>query len=162
MNRENIRQQLVDHYLDLYQLAYSMLNDDDDARDAVQEALACTMARPLLDKPLAYCYQVLRRTAIDTLRHRARMIPFQTDIAEEVHDEESEAAYGDLLDQAMRLLDHLPQATRALIVLHDEKGHSYSELASLTGMNIMTIRRRIKKAHNAMRQKLKNKKENIQ
>lgn len=162
MNRENIRQQLVDHYLDLYQLAYSMLNDDDDARDAVQEALACTMARPLLDKPLAYCYQVLRRTAIDTLRHRARMIPFQTDIAEEVRDEESEAAYGDLLDQAMRLRDNLPQATRALIVLHDEKGHSYSELASLTGMNIMTIRRRIKKAHNAMRQKLKNKKENIQ
>jgi RNA polymerase sigma factor (sigma-70 family) len=162
MNRDKIRQQLVDHYLDLYQLAYSMLNDEDDARDAVQEALACTMARPLLDKPLAYCYQVLRRTAINTIRHRARIIPIQTEIAEELRDEESETAYGELLDYAMRLRDNLPQATRALIVLHDEKGHSYSELATLTGMNVMTVRRHIKKAHNDMLQKLKKRKEDIQ
>ena len=72
MNRAETRQQLVDHYLDYYALAKSMLNDDDDARDAVQEALARTMAMPLLQKPVAYCFQTVRRVAVDTMRYRMR------------------------------------------------------------------------------------------
>ena len=53
MNRAEIRQQLVDHYLDYYALAVAMLEDDDDARDTVQEALARTLAKAEHNTPPA-------------------------------------------------------------------------------------------------------------
>lgn len=158
MEREKIRQQLVDHYLDFYTLAYSMLSNDDDARDAVQEALARTMSKPWLGDPMNYCYQTLRRAAIDTLRHRYRMAPFTADIADEIADEEADNEYATLLEHAAHLRDKLPQATRALVVLHDERGLGYHELATLTGMSVMTIRRRLNEAHILLRHKLTKKK----
>lgn len=158
MKKAEIRQQLIDHYLDFYTLAYAMLDDDDDARDAVQEALTRTLSKAVLNNPLHYCYQTLRHAAIDTLRHRQRHVPLYGDIAEEQRDE----SYATLLERVMLLRDNLPDAERALVILHDEKGIAYDDLARLTGLSIVTIRRRLKRAHLKMRQGLTNmKKEEI-
>ena len=152
MNRAETRQQLVDHYLDYYALAKAMLDDDDDARDAVQEALARTMAAPLLQKPVAYCYQTVRRVAVDTLRYKKRTQPAdEWELPEEGTEEES---YAMLLERVGRLRDGLPAATRALLRLRYEKGHSYAELEKLTGLSAITIRRRLKEAKQTLKKKL--------
>ena len=159
MDRAKTRQLLVDHYLDFYTLACNMLNDDDDARDAVQEALARTMARQRLDDPLSYCYTVLRHIAIDTLRHRKLIAPLADDVADELPSHDNDDSYHALLEQVMQLRNRLPKATRALVILHDEKGLSYRELARLTRKSTKTIHKKVEEAHRAMKQELTRKKE---
>ena len=152
MKRAETRQQLVDHYLDYYALAKSMLDDDDDARDAVQEALARTMAMPLLKKPVDYCYQTVRRVAVDMLRYRMRIKPLQEELmADESNEDES---YTTLLARVRKVQEGLPTAMRALLRLRYEKELSYTELEKLTGLSVITIRRRLKEAKRMMKEQL--------
>lgn len=152
MNKAETRQQLVDHYLDYYALAKSMLNDDDDARDAVQEALARTMAMPLLQKPVAYCFQTVRRVAVDTMRYKMRTRSIEE---YELPDESAEDdSYAMLLERVWKLREGMPSATKALLKLRYEKGLSYTELEKLTGLSMITIRRRLKEAKQIMKEKL--------
>ncbi len=156
MNRAETRQQLVDHYLDYYALAKSMLNDDDDARDAVQEALARTMAMPLLQKPVAYCFQTVRRVAVDTMRYRMRTRSIEE---YELPDESDEGdSYAMLLERVGMLREGMPSATKALLKLRYEKGLTYSELEKLTGLSMITIRRRLKEAKQIIKEKLEEEK----
>lgn len=159
MLKAEIRQQLVDHYLDFYALALSMLNDDSDARDAVQEALTRTMAKSRVSDPMSYCYQTVRHTAIDILRHRRRFVPLDEELINKASTEEDNGSYSSLLEQAMKLREGMPKAVRALMMLHYEEGLTYEELAKLTGMSRMTIRRRLGKAYKIMNEELKNKKQ---
>lgn len=152
MNRAETRQQLVDHYLDYYALAKAMLDDDDDARDAVQEALARTMAMPLLKKPVEYCYQTVRRVAVDMLRYRMRTRSIEE---YELPDESAEGdRYAMLLERVWLLREGMPSATKALLKLRYEKGLSYTELEKLTGLSAITIRRRLKEAKRMMKEQL--------
>jgi RNA polymerase sigma-70 factor (ECF subfamily) len=152
MNRAETRQQLVDHYLDYYALAKAMLDDDDDARDAVQEALARTMAMPLLKKPVEYCYQTVRRVAVDTMRYRMRTRSIEE---YELPDESAEGdSYAMLLERVCMLREDMPSATKALLKLRYEKGLSYTELEKLTGLSAITIRRRLKEAKRKMKEQL--------
>ena len=158
MYKAEIRQQLVDHYLDFYALAYSMLNDDNDARDAVQEALTQTMSKRHVDDAMSYCYQAVRHTAVNIMRHRRRFVQLDGLVLNEAAKDESDESYHELLEQVMQLRDGLPKALRALVRLHDEEGLNYGELAKLTGMSRMTIRRRLSEIHAEMREKLGNNK----
>lgn len=152
MNRAETRQQLVDHYLDYYALAKAMLDDDDDARDVVQEALARALAKPLLNKPVAYCLQTVRRLAVDTMRYRKQYQPLPES---ELRDEDTVSdGYAALLERVRNIRDGLPSATRALLKLRYEKGLGYAELEKLTGLSAITIRRRLKKAKQTMKEQL--------
>lgn len=146
---------MVDHYLDFYTLAYSMLANSDDARDTVQEALARTMAKGRIDDPMNYCYQTVRNVAIDTMRYRSRIAPLDENMEAEQEDLEETDSYARLLNMAAHLRDKLPSALRALVILHYEKGIGYGELAKLTGMSRMTIRRRLKEVQSKMHYELK-------
>ncbi len=153
MNRAEIRQHLVDHYLDYYALAYAMLEDGDDARDTVQEALARTMAAPLLKDPSSYCYQTVRRLAVDTLRRRKVMIPM-SDVVVDDESLDNDPSYADLLERVRHLRNGLPQAMRSLVTLRYEKDLSIGELSKLTGMSIMTVKRKLREAKQILKERL--------
>ncbi len=155
MIKAEIRQLLVDHYLDFYTLAYSMLANSDDARDTVQEALTRTLAKGRIDDPMNYCYQTVRNVAIDTMRYRSRIVPLDENMDVEQDEQDDTDSYARLLNLAAHLRDKLPSALRALVTLHYEKGIGYGELANLTGMSRMTIRRRLKEAQAKMHYELK-------
>lgn len=153
MNRAEIRQQLVDHYLDYYALAVAMLEDDDDARDTVQEALARTLAAPLLKDPLSYCYQTVRRLAVDTLRRRRVVVPMSTTVLES-ESVEQDPSYAELLEHVRHLHQKLPSALRSLVTLRYEKNLTFAELSRLTGLSTMTIRRKLYEAERIMKKKM--------
>ena len=50
---------LADHYLDLYRMAFVLLQNEADVEDVVQEALAVTMSKTWVKDPYKYCLQVL-------------------------------------------------------------------------------------------------------
>ena len=74
MGRNDIRRQLQDHYLDFFSFAMSILKDEDDARDVVQEALTRTMMKFMVKDPFSFCMRTLKRLCIDTQRRRSRMV----------------------------------------------------------------------------------------
>ena len=43
--RERDKQMLADHYLDFYQMAYTLLHNKEDVEDAVHDALVDTMSQ---------------------------------------------------------------------------------------------------------------------
>lgn len=153
MNRAETRQQLVDHYLEFYTLAFAMLHNEEDAKDAVQEALVRTMVKHRVDQPVQYCFQTVRHVAIDMLRHRRRVMPLEgMDVADSVSDNADDWV---LLQKVMRLRNELPRILRTLVVLHDQKGYTYDNIAALTGMSKMSVRRRLREAHETMKERIK-------
>ena len=150
MNKVARRQKLlVDHYLDFYAVASAMLLDDDDARDAVQEAVVRTLSQPFVHDPVAYCHQTLRHVAIDIIRHNMKTVVAHGE--EPSFDPERENFYLKLREA----YEELPDDSRALMNMHDIEGYTYDELASMLSVSKSTIRRLVKKAHNTMKNKLK-------
>ena len=61
---------------------------------------------------------------------------------------------------AMKLHEGMPKAVSALLRLHYQEGLTYEELAKLTGVSRMTIRRQMGTAHKMMNEELRTKKQN--
>lgn len=134
--------------MDFYAMAVGMLRDDDDARDAVQEAVARTLARVAVNDPVAYCFQTVRHVAIDIMRRNMRALSL--DDADLATDPEREALYRRL----WHLHGTLPDMEQTIIELHDIEGYTYDEIATLTGLSKSTVRRHIKRIHKTMKDNL--------
>lgn len=135
-----------------FSLAMAMLRDEQDARDAVQEALVrvLTSSSVIRRDWLAYTYKAVRHCAIDILRHRRMFVPLRDDMADSygVHEER--------LRQVARLRDELPEALRSLVELHDEEDYTLAELSAMTGLSVTTIRRRLDEAHKILKEQIEN------
>ncbi|MBR6049116.1 MAG: RNA polymerase sigma factor [Bacteroidales bacterium] len=148
MDRAEKRQLLVDHYVDFYALALAMLHNTDDAQDAVQEAVVNTLTRPFVNDVKRYCFQAVRHAAIDIMRHRVRVTTL------EHYDPSVDPEQEELYRRIRHAHEALPEAQKTLVELHDIGGYTYDELATLTGMSKMTVRRRIEKAHQTMKENI--------
>ena len=70
MKRESKRHILVEHYLEFYNRAVAILDDADDAKDAVQDAMVKTLVAVGVKDPVAYCYRATVNRCISMLRHK--------------------------------------------------------------------------------------------
>ncbi len=148
MKNAEKRQILVDRYIDFFHLAYIMLGNKEDAMDAVQEAVVSTLTCRGVREVEAYCFQAVRFAAINILRRRSRLKSLEgLDVADDNRQEQ-------LLTRLGELRDELPEAIRSLVVLHDEQDFSYQQLASLSGLSVSSVRRKIAEAHQQMKDQL--------
>ena len=148
MGRSDIRRQLQDRYLDFFSVAMSILKDEDEARDAVQEALTRTMTKLILKEPCNFCMRTLKHLCIDTLRHRNRLVEVdETMLATDPEHEE-------LLELVRRKKEELGEMARMVLELHDEDGHTLKEVAGMLEVSPSTVKRILYDARNEMRRKL--------
>ena len=148
MGRSDIRRQLQDRYLDFFSVAMSILKDEDEARDAVQEALTRTMTKLILKEPCNFCMRTLKHLCIDTLRHRNRQVDIdETMLATDPEHEE-------LLELVRRKKEELGEMARMVLELHDEDGHTLKEVAGMLKVSPSTVKRILYDARNEMRRKL--------
>lgn len=152
MKNAEKRQILVDNYVGFFSLAMAILRDEQEARDAVQEALVKVLSGHSLIKRdvLSYTYQTVRHCAFDILRHRQRFVPLHEDMAD------VSATHVERLRLVARIRDELPETLRSLVELHDEEGYTLSELAALTGLSLATVRRRLDEAHVFLKRRIEN------
>ena len=148
--------ELVDLYRDrLYRLAYRITRNGDDALDVVQESFVRVAEG--IDRWdgrsafYSWLYRVTSNLAIDGLRDRARLRKasekrLDADLAHarSLPTEEDEAFDPEqkevLFDQLRGVIDGLPPAQRAIVVMRHYEGMPLKEIAEVRGVALGTVK----------------------
>jgi len=171
------RQQIFDeelypHAEALFNFAFSLAHNEPDASDLVQETY--TKAFRFIDKYLvgsnakAWLFKILKNAFINEYRKRSK-IPTTLDIDEvATYSEESESGpmsgfvdlrqeiYQSMMgDEITLAVNSLPVDYRIVILLCDVEDFSYEEISKIIGAPIGTVRSRLHRARNLLKEKLK-------
>lgn len=148
--RDADKQYLADHYYDFLKLALKILGNEEDARDAVQEAFARTMALPWVNDVHRYCIQVLRNQCWDRLRERYTI----AEPSERLVDEEPNWQYERRIELLRKIKGQMPADIVAMLDLHYGKGLTVSETAAVTGHSETWVKKKISKTLRQLRQSI--------
>lgn len=148
MKRADKRQILVDHYLDYYLIAVAILKNDQDAKDAVQDAVVATMVKSGVRDPNYYCRQVLRNKCIDIIRHRDKLTKLDDNIL--VTDPEKE----EMLQLLTKAKNELPFFMRTVIELHYEEEYTIEDISGKVGVSVSKVKRILAEAKDIIRKKM--------
>lgn len=152
------------HESRVYAIALRMMGNREDAQDCAQEAMVRiyrAMGSFKGQSALAtWIYRITMNTCLDELRRRkARKVtsldslvdngwsPTDTGDTPEEHGLRVEKQ--NALNQAIQ---SLPDDMRAAIILRDVKGYSYDEIASILDANVGTIKSRISRGREKLRE----------
>jgi RNA polymerase sigma-70 factor, ECF subfamily len=145
------------HWESAHRAAYLIVHDAQAAEDIAQEAmLAAVRSIDGFDRRRPFrpwLHQIVVNRSLDWLRARARRPEVSVEVAGpalRVADSPS----GALSDDLMRALAVLDPAERALIVLRHLLGYRSSELARMFGVPAGTVRTRLARALNRVREQL--------
>lgn len=162
--------ELLPHVNALQTFAYHLTYNQDDADDLVQETYM--KAYRFIDKyeegtnPKAWLFKILKNAYINEYRKRVKQ-PTKVDYEEIVayHDTDDDriSGYSDLReeifmhmmgDEVTTAINSLPIDFRTVILLCDIEGFTYEEIASIIDVPIGTVRSRLFRARNLLKEKL--------
>jgi RNA polymerase sigma factor (sigma-70 family) len=155
----------------LFGIALRLLNDEDAAADAVQEALISAFRRfhtfrgDSLKSWLARvvvnaCYDELRRqrrqhsTPLDQFNAEGDEIETSYWLVDPQADPEVQFESAELESAIQKNLDKLPLVYRLMLVLVDIEGMSYEEAAGAAGVPVGTVKSRLARARVQMQRSL--------
>lgn len=165
--------ELLPHADALYNFAMHLTNyKEEDSDDLVQDAYLKAMR--FMDKyeagtnPKAWLFTILKNAFINEYRKRVKQ-PTKVDYEEIVnfHQEEESTAYSSYMDlreemfenmmgdEVSTAISELPHEFRTVILLCDIEGFSYEEIANIIDIPIGTVRSRLHRARNLLKEKLK-------
>ena len=149
--READKQMLADHYLDLYRMAFSILQNEADVEDAVQEALVQTMTHQLWGDPYKYCITVLRNICIKMLKAKDTEVLLDRMVDVPVPEADINSKR---LQRLGELLDAMPKRLREILYLYYEKGYSKVEIAKQKGVSVTMVKKLFKRGQDMLREQL--------
>ena len=154
----------------LYTFAYHLTYNEEDANDLVQDTYL--KAYRFIDKYLAgtnakaWLFKILKNAFINQYRRKSKQ-PTITDFEEIIsyHDEEdsSYSGFSDLReemfqhmmgDEVTNAINSLPVDFRLVILLSDIEGFTYEEISKIIDIPIGTVRSRLHRARNMLKEKL--------
>jgi len=168
-DREAFELLVAKHHLQLYRAAYRLTGSGEDAEDLLQEALLEAFADFAKFRPGTrfdrWVLRMMTHTYIDSRRKRRVQAIWSLDSPPEGMDTEYLAADGSgdpqqliekhgLAERVQMALDTLSSEHRAVVVLSDIEGMSYEEMAKVLGVPMGTVRSRLHRARERMRQML--------
>ncbi|WP_236975376.1 sigma-70 family RNA polymerase sigma factor [Membranihabitans maritimus] len=172
-NKDEIfENELLPNIDSLHTFAYHLAFNDDDAKDLVQETFL--KAYKALDSyepgtnAKAWLFKILKNAYINQYRKRARR-PTKVDYEDYIgyQDREDQASI-DFMDLREEIFDNLigdevtsavnslPVDFRAVILLCDIEGFTYEEISKIIDVPIGTVRSRLHRARNMLKEKLSN------
>jgi RNA polymerase sigma-70 factor (ECF subfamily) len=140
----------------IYRLAYSYMQNEQDALDVVQTAVVKALSAASMREPRylkTWVYRIVVHTAIDSLRARRRLVlsddwssvEGQADVAMGVAAAPGADAGTDALD-ARQALGSLPHDLRAVVVLRYFHDLALREVAEVLDVNVNTVKTRLYRA----------------
>lgn len=162
---------LLPHVNALHTFAYHLSYNEEDARDLVQETyLKAYRAIDSYDEGTnakAWLFKILKNNYINLYRKKSKA-PRKVDYEDFVGQHEKEESklsnrvdlrqeiYQDLMgDEVTIAINTLPVDFRTVILLCDIEGFTYEEIAKIIDVPIGTVRSRLHRARNLLKEKLK-------
>lgn len=135
-------------------LAYQMLGDLEDAEDVAQEAFVRVFqAIPRFRGQAAFStwlYRIVTNLCLGNRRRRRVTVELDAVREPSAPDSPSQQVTEVLLTR--QVLDAMPPELRAILLLRDQEGLSYTEIAEALRLPLGTVRSRLSKARTAFRQ----------
>jgi RNA polymerase sigma-70 factor (ECF subfamily) len=170
-------EELVEGYQKkLFSLAYRIVGNPEDAADMVQEALIRIFRSIAKFKEQSsfstWIYRITTNVCLDELRKRKNKKEFSLD--QEIHGEDGDmkrqirsdemlpddlAEQEELRDIVNNAINSLPEDQRIVISLRDIQGLTYSEISQVLNCPEGTVKSRINRARNALKNVLSDKRE---
>lgn len=154
----------------LYNFAFHLTYNEDDANDLVQETYL--KAYRFIDKYVsgtnakAWLFKILKNAFINQYRKKSKR-PQQVDYEEiATYQDSEEGSYTDFTDLRQEIfegmmgdeitiaINSLPVDFRTVILLCDIEGFTYEEIAKIIDIPIGTVRSRLHRARNMLKEKL--------
>lgn len=155
----------------LYTFAYHLTYNEEDANDLVQDTYL--KAYRFIDKYIegtnakAWLFKILKNAFINQYRKKNKL-PTKVDLEDIViyHDEEDSSNYSGYSDLREEMFQHmmgdevtnainsLPVDFRLVILLSDIEGFTYEEIAKIIDIPIGTVRSRLHRARNMLKEQL--------
>lgn len=170
-NEQLFEQEFMPHLDALYNFAFHLTQSEEDANDLVQDtflkAYRFIESYERGTNAKAWLFKILKNSFINEYRRKVRQ-PADVDFEEYVayQDAEDSTQVGDLDlreevlreligDEVTEALNELPVDFRTVIILCDLEGFSYEEIAKIIDIPIGTVRSRLHRARNIMKEKLR-------
>lgn len=162
---------ILKHEKIVYNLALRMMNHSEDARDISQEVfLKAYRSLSNFDERSAFStwlYRITHNTCIDEMRKRKGKQSFsleeeleneegsmQRQIADEGDTPEESLLRAEQKNEILQALDNLSEEHKAAIVLRDVKGLSYEEIAEILEVTLGTVKSRISRGRNQLKNEI--------
>ena len=170
-NLKIFEEELFPHMDALKTFAFHLTYNDDDANDLVQETYM--KAHRFIDKYIpgtnakAWLFKILKNAYINEYRKkkkRPKRVDFEEIISYHDSDDNSQTKYQDLRqeifenmmgDEVTIAINALPIDFRTVVLLCDIEGFTYEEISKIIDVPIGTVRSRLFRARNMLKEKLK-------
>ena len=147
----------------LFRYAYNILGNVMAAEDVVQEVFIKVWTKESeiqdIENKEAWCMTVTRNLALDKLRKKKyHLEPVEEHyaIADGTMNPYEALQSDDIMTVIRTAMNELPADQQQDIHLRDVEGHSYKEIADLTGLTIEKVKVYLHRARITLRQKLSN------
>lgn len=154
------------HERRMYAVAVRMCGNPEDAQDCLQEAMLRIYRSIAGFKAQSsfstWVYRITMNACLDELRKRKNRPSTSLDgLVDEgwsppdnAESPEKYAVRSEVRNSLHRLIGELPEDMRAAIVLRDIQGYSYDEIARMLDANVGTIKSRISRGRERLREKI--------
>jgi RNA polymerase sigma-70 factor (ECF subfamily) len=143
----------------VFRVAFSVLRNPESAEDVVQETflkLYRNRAWETMENERAFLARVAWRMAVERIpKKRREHAAFREPVSEDANPEETLLS-SDWIGGVLRLVDALPEEFRQVLALSGIEGLNSREIAEVTGIPEGTVRRRLQRARQLVKQKLEN------
>ena len=158
---------LGQHERRMYAVALRMCGNAEDAQDCLQEAMLRVYRAISGFKGQSsfatWVYRITMNTCLDELRKRKNrpgtsldnLVDSGWSPTDEDDTPERHALRGEVRSSLQAFIRELPEDMRAAIVLRDIEGYAYEEIAQMLDTNVGTIKSRISRGREKLREKIK-------
>lgn len=165
-----VEEEFLPHLEAMYNFAYKLTTNEEDAKDLVQESFMKALRFVRLfergTNAKAWLFKIIKNSFINDFRKRNRepsKIDYQE--VENIYDKgdmegrviadlRAESMRNRIGDEVSRALNSLAREYRVVIILCDLEGFTYEEMASILDIPIGTIRSRLHRARSLMKDRL--------
>jgi len=157
-SKQEFERLFKDSYPHMYRMAFSMVENADDAKDAVHHVFAQIWRRkPQVadDSIRGYLLAATRNQCLHTLRSRQLQRQMEDELRQDIAASESEERE-ELLQQLQQVIDkNLTEQDRRVLSLHYDEEMTYEETATVLGISASAVNKHITRSLEKIRKTLK-------
>lgn len=150
----------------LFRFARSILRDEDEAKDAVQElSLKLWEKRDALDNVdnlHAFTMKSMRNHCLDEIRKRRNKTEPETELISDLPEPYQVVEDSDMSIRIKKMIEKLPELQRTVIQLRDVEGFEIEEIAKTTGLTANAVTVNLSRARQKIRDQILNENKRVE